>query len=114
LPEIPPGLPFSKEGELPGTQSRIPSTFFPSEKGSGEKIEWKKSKASLVGRGRGEFLPPKPGGHCLTVKHFPDFRGATPATFESIYKEQNKKIIFSRRGRKERREEKIYRVKSKT
>jgi hypothetical protein len=93
LPEIPPGLPFSKGGELPGIQSRIPSTFSPFGKGSGEKTEWREAKASLVARGRGKFLPPKPGGHCMAVKHFPDFRRATPATFENLY--QYKRMIIS-------------------
>jgi hypothetical protein len=56
------------------------------EKGSCEKIEWREAKASIVARGRGKFTPPKPGGRCTAVKHFPDFRGATRATFEKDHK----------------------------
>jgi hypothetical protein len=55
-------------------------------KGSREKIEARQSKASIVARGRGKFAAGKPGGRCLAVKHFPDFRKATPATGENIYR----------------------------
>jgi len=56
------------------------------------KIQSREGKASLVVRGRGKFRPPKPGGRCMTVKHFPDFRGATPATWEYFNKSRR---IFS-------------------
>jgi hypothetical protein len=60
--------------------------FPPLKKGSCENIELRGAKASLVARGRGKFKPPKPGGRCLTGKHFPGFRGAIPATSENLYK----------------------------
>jgi hypothetical protein len=47
----------------------------------------------LVARGRGKFAAPKPGGRCMSVKHSPDFRGATLATFETSYK--NERMIVS-------------------
>jgi hypothetical protein len=50
-------------------------------------------KASIVARGRGKFTPPKPGGRCMAVKHFPDFRRATPAACENYY--QYKPMIVS-------------------
>jgi hypothetical protein len=43
-------------------------------------------KACLVARGWGKFTPPKPGGSCMALKHFPDFRGATPTTCEDFHK----------------------------
>ncbi len=46
---------------------------------------------SLVVRGRGKFTLPKPGGRCMTVKHYPDFRRATRTTWEYLYK--NKSIL---------------------
>jgi hypothetical protein len=58
-------------------------------KGSCEKIQWREAKAFLVVRGRGKFTPPKPGGRRRTVKHFPDFRRATPATWEYLYKKKD-------------------------
>jgi hypothetical protein len=56
------------------------------EKGSCEKIERRKAKASLVARGRGKFTASKPGGRCIAVKNFPDLRGATLATAENSFK----------------------------
>jgi len=44
------------------------------------------AKASLVARGRGKFMPPKPGGRCLAGNRFPGFRGAIPATSKNLYK----------------------------
>jgi hypothetical protein len=67
--------------------------FPPLEKGSCEKIQWRAAKAFLVVRERGKFTPPKPGGRWRPVKHFPDFRRATPATWEYFYK--NKSILSS-------------------
>jgi hypothetical protein len=52
-------------------------------KGSCERIEWREAKAFIVARGNDKFMPPKPGGRCMPMKHFPDFRGATPATREN-------------------------------
>jgi hypothetical protein len=52
-------------------------------KGSCEKIEWREAKAFIVARGRDKFTPPKPGGRCMPMKHFPDFRRATSATWEN-------------------------------
>jgi hypothetical protein len=43
--------------------------------------------ASLVARVRGKFTPAKPGGICLALKHFLDFRQATLATLEDFGKE---------------------------
>ena len=57
-----------------------------------KKIKWREAKASLVVRGRAKFTPLKPGGRRMTVKHFPDFRRATPATCKYFYKYQK---IFS-------------------
>jgi hypothetical protein len=65
----------------------------PLDGGSCEKIQWREAKASLVVRGRAKFTPPKPGGRWMAVKHFPDFRRATPATFE--YFDKNKRIYVS-------------------
>jgi hypothetical protein len=87
LPEIPPGLPFSKGGELfIGAFGERALPFLLLEKGSCETIEWGEAKASIVARGRGKFTPSKPGGRCLAVKHFPDLRGATPTICENSYK----------------------------
>jgi hypothetical protein len=46
-------------------------------------LNWREAKASIVARGRGKFTPSKPGGRCVAMKHFPDFRGATPAISEN-------------------------------
>jgi hypothetical protein len=51
-----------------------------------KKFKLREAKASLVVRGRGKFTPSKPGGRRMTVKHFPDFRRATPATWHYFYK----------------------------
>jgi hypothetical protein len=73
---------FQREESFLGIRWKIP--FFPPlEKGSCEKIEWREAKAFIVARGRDKFTPPKPGGRCMPMKHFPDFRGATPATWEN-------------------------------
>jgi hypothetical protein len=45
----------------------------------------RKGIASLVIRGRDKFTPPKPGGRYMAAKHLPDFRRATPATWEYFY-----------------------------
>jgi hypothetical protein len=63
----------------------IPS---PGGEGSSEKIVRTKARASFVARGRGKFMPPRPGGRCMAVKHFLYFRRATPATCEDLYKIQ--------------------------
>jgi hypothetical protein len=62
-------------------------------KGSCGKFEWREVKAYFVARRRGKFTPPKPGGRCMAVKRFPDFRGVTPATCETFY--QYKRMIIS-------------------
>ena len=49
-------------------------------------FKWREEKAHLVARGRGKFMPPKPGGRCMAMKHFPDFRGATPTTRGGFYR----------------------------
>jgi hypothetical protein len=64
--------------------------------GGREKIESSQAKASLVARRRGKFAPAKPGGRCMAVKHFPDFRGATPAAGEIFHK--FKPVIVSASG----------------
>jgi hypothetical protein len=61
---------------------------FPLKKGSCEKIKWRHQKASFVARGRVKFRPPKPGGRWIAEKHFPDFRQATPATWQYLNKNQ--------------------------
>jgi len=55
--------------------------------------KWREGKAFLVARRRGEFTPPKPGGRRMSVKHFPDFRGAPSASWQYFYK--YKLILFS-------------------
>jgi hypothetical protein len=52
-----------------------------------------KAQAPVVARGRGEFAPPKPGGSCLAMKHFPDLREATPAARQEYYR--YKRMIVS-------------------
>jgi hypothetical protein len=42
------------------------------------------TKASFVARGRGNFLPSKPGGRYKAVKHCPVFRRATSALAETL------------------------------
>jgi hypothetical protein len=59
-------------------------------KGSCEKIERTKAKASFVVRGRGNFLPSKPGGKYMAVKHCPGFRRATSATCGNSYKSKQR------------------------
>jgi hypothetical protein len=58
----------------------------PLDGGNREIIERREAKASFIARGRGKFLASKPGGRCIPVKHFPDLRGATPATAENSHK----------------------------
>jgi hypothetical protein len=53
------------------------------EGGSCEKNE-PGAKASFVARGRGNFLPSKPGGRYKAVKHCPVFRRATSALAETL------------------------------
>jgi len=60
--------------------------------GSCEKIERRTAKASFVARGRGNFLPSKPGGRYMAVKDCPGFRRATPATWGNSYK-SNRRIL---------------------
>jgi hypothetical protein len=62
----------------------------PFAKGSCEKIERREAKASFVARGRGIFLPSKPGGRYTAVKHCPGFRRATSATWGDSYKSQQR------------------------
>ncbi len=50
-------------------------------------------KVSIVARGRGKFAAPKPGGRCIPMKPFPDFRGVILAIYETSYK--YKRMIFS-------------------
>jgi hypothetical protein len=59
-------------------------------KGGCEKIEGREAKASFVVRGRGNFLPSKPGGRYLAVKRRPDFRRATSATCGNHYKSKRR------------------------
>jgi hypothetical protein len=56
-----------------------------------EKIQGREAKAFVVVRGRGKFMPSKPGGRFMTVKHFPNFRRATPENREYFY--NNTKIL---------------------
>jgi hypothetical protein len=77
---------FQREESFAGFNGEFLPLFPPLEKGSCEIIEWREAKASIVARGRGKFAPPKPRGRCIAVKHFPDFRGATPAAFERDYR----------------------------
>jgi len=63
----------------------IPLTPTLSRKEAVKKFKLRKGVASLVARGRGKFTPPKPGGRKRATKHFPDFRRATPATWEYFY-----------------------------
>jgi hypothetical protein len=51
-----------------------------------KEFKWREGKASLVARGRVKFTPPKPGGRRMPEKHFPNFRRATPATWQYYYK----------------------------
>jgi hypothetical protein len=55
-------------------------------KESCEKIESSMMNASFVAWGGGKFTAPKPGGRCKALKHFPDFRKATPAIYETFSK----------------------------
>ncbi|KPK92428.1 MAG: hypothetical protein AMJ94_05110 [Deltaproteobacteria bacterium SM23_61] len=48
------------------------------------------AKASYVARGRGNFLPSKPGGRYMAVKHCPVFRRATSATCGNSYKSKQR------------------------
>ena len=59
-------------------------------KGSCKKIERREAKASFVVRGRGNFLPSKPGGKYMAVKHCPGFRRATSATCGNSYKSKQR------------------------
>ncbi len=79
-------------------------------KGSCEKIQWREAKAFLVVRGRGRFLPAKPGGRRLTKNHFPDFRRATPATCEYFYRTRmvTISVLPSSIPRRPRREERLF------
>jgi hypothetical protein len=77
---------FQREESFGGVDGEFLPLFPPLEKGRCEKIEWRETKASIVARGRSKFTPPKPGGRCMSVKHFPDSRGAAPATGEEFYK----------------------------
>jgi hypothetical protein len=74
---------FQREESFGGFDGEFLPLFPPLEKGSCEKIEWREAKAFIVARGRDKFTPPKPGGRCMPMKRFPDFRGATPATWEN-------------------------------
>jgi hypothetical protein len=49
-------------------------------------IKSRQAKASVVARGRGKFMPPKPGGKCRAVRNFLHFRKSTPADCENLYK----------------------------
>jgi hypothetical protein len=53
----------------------------------------REAMAYIVVRGRVRFTPPRPGGRCLTVKHFPQFRQTTPGIWEYLLK--NKRILVS-------------------
>jgi hypothetical protein len=70
-------LHFAKQIYLGQRFSEIPPLL---EKGSCEEIEWREAMASFVVRGRGNFLPSKPGGRYMAMKPCPGFRRATSAT----------------------------------
>jgi hypothetical protein len=50
-------------------------------KGSFEKIQIGKGKASPVGQGMGKFAPPKSAGYTFSPKSPPDFRKGTQASW---------------------------------
>jgi hypothetical protein len=60
----------------------------------------------FVARGRVKFRPPKPGGRRIAEKHFPDFRKATPATWEYLNKKPKDSRIGFRRLNTRRAKEK--------
>jgi len=53
-----------------------------------KKIQGREAKASLLVLGRGKFRPPKPGGRCMTLEHFPLFRRATPAPWKFFLRQK--------------------------
>jgi hypothetical protein len=67
----------------------------PFAKGSREEIERREAKASFVARGRGNFLPSKPGGRYMAVKHCPGFRRATSAGLGNSNKSKQR-VLFEK------------------
>jgi hypothetical protein len=63
-------------------------------KGSCEKIERREAKASFVARERGNFLPSKPGGRYIALKHCPGFRRAMWTTCGDSYPSKQKILRF--------------------
>jgi hypothetical protein len=86
---------FQREESFSAFKGGFLPLFLPLEKGSCEKIERREAKASFVARGRGKFTASKPGGRGIAVKHFPDLRGATPATAENSYKYGRESVSVS-------------------